>query len=490
MMDKKKIDNIPIINYVDDTNQSVKDITNKVDDLKKSIPQYILNAYFESELMLRYGLTLNDLNNQYGIKRNQEVQEIEGEQFFPTCHIDNWEALRKNTDAMHLYANSVQYREKMRSIRISNRPKEARDYLASMYYCGDERCNEFACQLCHESILDFEATEVFLQPEKELAPLHLCLCPNCAVIYRRLRTYSGTTINMRKAFLFMKDIDIENSNYVAISISKNKELWFTQLHFAEIRELLKQKEEYKTDILESVDPLTDISSAKSDTEIISVFDKSGEINEQESNISIISENDQVDSMDKQSNIIMYNSIDYINRTRTNGYKWVKEGTKVFHNAWGNGVIEEIDKDHNHISVRFGSDVRMFRFPDSLVNGYLLSEEELEKINKKENGFSIIIDEMKLLFHDYLITKQNYHEDTAESYIITVEEVGDDLRRRGYIDIPIFAVRDSSKIEKAFYIINKRENYVKKRRNYNIYINIAMNNYIKFLSQLENSPEHQ
>ena len=42
-----------------------------------------------------------------------------------------------------------------------------------------------------------------------------------------------------------KDSDIESGDYVAISIDDDDELWFTQTHFAEIRELMKLAEEVK-----------------------------------------------------------------------------------------------------------------------------------------------------------------------------------------------------------------------------------------------------
>lgn len=43
----------------------------------------------------------------------------------------------------------------------------------------------------------------------------------------------------------MKDADIENGDYVVISIEDDDELWFIQMHFAEIRELMKLSEEVK-----------------------------------------------------------------------------------------------------------------------------------------------------------------------------------------------------------------------------------------------------
>lgn len=61
-----------------------------------------------------------------------------------------------------------------------------------------------------------------------------------------MRTNADIMESIRSAFLSMKDADIENGDYVAISIDDDDELWFTQTHFAEIRELMKLSEEVKS----------------------------------------------------------------------------------------------------------------------------------------------------------------------------------------------------------------------------------------------------
>ena len=91
----------------------------------------------------------------------------------------------------------------------------------------------------------FEATEIFLKPETELDPVNLCLCPNCAAAYRKLRTNTEIMDNVRRSIQTMKDSDIENGDYVTVSLDDDDELWFTQTHFAEIRELMKLAEEVK-----------------------------------------------------------------------------------------------------------------------------------------------------------------------------------------------------------------------------------------------------
>ena len=135
--------------------------------------------------------------------------------------------------------------ERIRSIRVSNHPREAKAYLSNMYRHEGNNRFKFACQLCHETCSSFEATEIFLKPETELDPVNLCLCPNCATAYRQMRLNSDIMESIRKSFFSKNDTDIENSDYVSISIDDDDELWFTQTHFAEIRELMKLSEEIK-----------------------------------------------------------------------------------------------------------------------------------------------------------------------------------------------------------------------------------------------------
>ena len=218
----------------------------EVDELKKNIPQEKLEAYFESELRQRYGISTADLNERYGSSVNYESVEEDASLPFPTLHVRSWDALRKHAAEMLIYADPVRYEEKIRSIRVSNRPREAKAYLSNMYRNEGNNRFKFACQLCHETCSSFEATEIFLKPETELDPVNLCLCPNCAAAYRRMRSNKDLMESVRRAFLTMKDSEIENGDYVAISIDDDDELWFTQTHFAEIRELMKLTEEVKS----------------------------------------------------------------------------------------------------------------------------------------------------------------------------------------------------------------------------------------------------
>ena len=218
----------------------------EVEDLKKTVPQEKLDAFFESELRQRYGISTADLNARYGDAGHYEEVVEEVRLPFPSLNVRSWDALRKHAAEMLIYADPVRYEERVRSIRVSNRPREAKAYLQNMYRHEGNNRFKFACQLCHDTCSSFEATEVFPKPETELDPVNLCLCPNCAAAYRKFRGNDEIMKKIRKAFLTKNEADIETGDYVVVPIDDDYELWFTQTHFAEIRELMRLTEEVKT----------------------------------------------------------------------------------------------------------------------------------------------------------------------------------------------------------------------------------------------------
>ena len=241
----------------------------EVDDLKKMVPQEKLDAFFEMELKQRYGISTADLNERYG-ESGRAKEAIEEVQLpFPSLNVKSWEALRKHAVEMLMYADPTRYEMRLRSIRVSNHPREAKAYLQNMYRHEGNNRFKFACQLCHETCSSFEATEVFPKPETELDPVNLCLCPNCAAVYRRLRTNDEIMGNIRKAFLAKSEADIESGEYVAVPIDIDDELWFTQTHFAEIRELIRLSEEVKASKDER--PVAAISADEDDKSGFSVY---------------------------------------------------------------------------------------------------------------------------------------------------------------------------------------------------------------------------
>ena len=97
----------------------------EVDELKKTIPQEKLEAFFESELRQRYGISTADLNERYGSSGQYETVEEETLPF-PSLSVRSWDALRKHVAEMLIYADPVRYEERIRSIRVSNHQREAK----------------------------------------------------------------------------------------------------------------------------------------------------------------------------------------------------------------------------------------------------------------------------------------------------------------------------------------------------------------------------
>lgn len=243
----------------------------EVDELKKTIPQEKLEAFFESELRQRYGISTADLNERYGSSGQYETVEEETLPF-PSLSVRSWDALRKHVAEMLIYADPVRYEERIRSIRVSNHQREAKAYLSNMYRHDGNNRFKFACQLCHDTCSSFEATEIFPKPETELDPVNLCLCPNCAATYRKIRSNVDIMENVRRSFLTMKDNDIESADHVTVRFDDNNELWFTQTHFAEIRELLKVAEEVKqSKQLAPVQTTNEDAGEKSDMSVYSGY---------------------------------------------------------------------------------------------------------------------------------------------------------------------------------------------------------------------------
>ena len=210
----------------------------EVDDLKKTIPQSKLDAFFENELRQRFGLSSAQLTERFGSVSAQPspAPSYEIGYEFPTVRVKNWETLRKHAAEMLCFADPVRYEYAVRKIRVSNRPKEARAYLLNMYrYDG---VYKYACQMCHDSSANIEVVQLFNEPEVELDPVNLCLCPNCAARYRKMRGNSTEMQYLRERILKLTENEITKEDHVVLDI-EDQQLWFTQIHLAEIQALLK-----------------------------------------------------------------------------------------------------------------------------------------------------------------------------------------------------------------------------------------------------------
>ena len=211
----------------------------EVEELKEIATQAQLDAYFESEFRNRFKIS----TKEFMMRHENEVPQEETASFgidpvydFPTAPVRHPEALERHAAEIYCFANPVQYQSISRRIRVSSQQDQAQSYLKAMYqYDG---CKEYACQMCHKNHLHIEAIQLFNSANLELAPMHVCLCPNCAAKYHGFRHDKTLMAVLKDDILRLQDFSVTGTNHVSIPIS-DKELWFTETHIAEIQALLK-----------------------------------------------------------------------------------------------------------------------------------------------------------------------------------------------------------------------------------------------------------
>lgn len=76
--------------------------------------------------------------------------------------------------------------------------------------------------------------------EKELDAMYLCMCPNCASEYRRMRSDEYDLQEFLEEISYLDEQEINSHDPVKIDFG-NESIWFTQTHIAEIRELMALK---------------------------------------------------------------------------------------------------------------------------------------------------------------------------------------------------------------------------------------------------------
>lgn len=222
----------------------------EIEELKKTLTEQQVDAFFNDELKKRYGISEEDLTRYLDSSIGESVYDNDSYKYekehyeFPSVKVKNWEALRKHAAEMLCFANPVKYDYAIRRIRVSNKPKEARAYLLNMYrYDG---IYKYACQMCHDTCSDIEATQLFNNPELELDPMNLCLCPNCATLYRQSRNDSHVMDIFKRKITNTSESEITSSDFVTVEVD-GQEIWFTQTHFAEIQALIRLAEDVKND---------------------------------------------------------------------------------------------------------------------------------------------------------------------------------------------------------------------------------------------------
>lgn len=199
--------------------------------------------FFEIELRRRFGISITDLEESYGsgaVGGGSTPTYTPQETFeFPSARVKNWDSLRKHAAEVLVFAIPVKYEYKVRKIRVSKPDSEIDAYLRSMYRV--EGSYKYACQMCHEPVTTFEKCQLSTGMEKELDAMYLCMCPNCASEYRRMRSDVYDLQEFIDEITYLSEQDINSHDPVKIDFG-NESIWFTQTHIAEIRELMALKD--------------------------------------------------------------------------------------------------------------------------------------------------------------------------------------------------------------------------------------------------------
>ena len=153
---------------------------------------------------------------------------------FPARPIVNYDRLKKYIAKQFVEAKEVHYEKITLSVRTSRSPIEAQTHVRIMYDNG-VNC---ICQMCCEPTQYPEVVEP-VNCGRELKQLHLCLCPECARIFKLFRGKRGDAFNklFRDAVL-TSDVSELKAKY-AVQLNDDITINFTQTHLAEVREIFK-----------------------------------------------------------------------------------------------------------------------------------------------------------------------------------------------------------------------------------------------------------
>jgi hypothetical protein len=159
----------------------------------------------------------------------------QSDETFPVVSVVNLERLRQHAAEQLAYADPVRFEHRKRSIRVSSIAARAKEYIQANYRLAS---GKMACQMCHKFVPRTDTVEMFLDNDLELEPMHLCLCRNCSPEYREIRGDEEQSEKFREKIEKM-DVEVIHSNApVEVRIGSAR-MWFTPLHFAEVKMLLE-----------------------------------------------------------------------------------------------------------------------------------------------------------------------------------------------------------------------------------------------------------
>lgn len=212
------------------------------DDIKTKI----INEYLKE----KYGYEIDEINEI--IQRRSVDRETVAQTYpFPKDPIKNFDRLKGYVRKVYDSGTPVTYEERMRRVRVSQIPAEARQYVSDEY--SDIESPEYHfCQMCGKRVSHFTIAQLEREPEKELSEMYLSLCYECAYDFRDLR---GNGDSKYLGFIEgIKNFDLNQEYEEPIQIGLGDgTVRFTATHLAEIKEVFSlqaHKEEAGKTVLE------------------------------------------------------------------------------------------------------------------------------------------------------------------------------------------------------------------------------------------------
>lgn len=96
--------------------------------------------------------------------------------------------------------------------------------------------------MCHDAFANVEMCQIANESGLELDAMNLCLCPNCAREYKKMRADSDNVEWFMNSISELEDNEINSADPVEVDFD-GEPIWFTQSHIAEIRELMALQDE-------------------------------------------------------------------------------------------------------------------------------------------------------------------------------------------------------------------------------------------------------
>jgi len=222
-----------------------KNDADKLEEAAKNydqIPEETREQYFAIECERQFGIPVSEIKELLEGKipsGGSKNKPLDDRFDFPSSKVKSWDSLRKHAAEVLVYANPVKYEYRIRQLRVSRPASEVQAYLKNMYKIDGKY--KYACQMCHDAFAHVVMCQIANEPEVELDAMNLCLCPNCAAEYKKMRADTDQVEYFLESIEELDDNEITSEDPVKIDF-ENESIWFTQSHIAEIRELMTLQE--------------------------------------------------------------------------------------------------------------------------------------------------------------------------------------------------------------------------------------------------------